>query len=136
MAYTPSSPVRQNSSTTTKPRSSTFTPVPSRPSRSANGRRPTDTTTASTSTCSSSPKWTVVPPASFGVWPVTFTPVRMSIFFFLKLRTTTLVTSLSSPGSSLGNASRIVTWEPRSANVDANSQPMAPPPMTTMRGGM
>ena len=67
--------------------------------------------------------------------PVTMTFVRMSIFFFLKLRTTTLVTSLSSPGRSLGSASRIVTLEPRSANVEANSQPIAPPPMTTIRSG-
>ena len=46
-AHTPSTPVRHHSSTTTKPRSSTFTPVPSRPSESDSGRRPIDTTTVS-----------------------------------------------------------------------------------------
>ena len=59
----------------------------------------------------------------------------MSIFFLLKLRTTTLATSLSRPGRIFGSPSRIVTWAPRSANVEANSQPMAPPPMTAMRAG-
>ena len=70
-----------------------------------------------------------------GVWPSTLTPVRMSMFFFLKLRTTTLATSLSSPGRIFGRNSRIVTCEPRSANVLANSQPMAPPPITATRPG-
>ena len=59
----------------------------------------------------------------------------MSIFFFLNERTTTLATSLSSPGRIFGNASRIVTSDPRSANVEANSQPIAPPPMTATRCG-
>ena len=63
-----------------------------------------DTTTASTATSSPSERCTVVPPASFGVWPFTITPVRMAIFFFLKLRTTTLATSLSSPGRIFGSA--------------------------------
>ena len=80
-------------------------------------------------------KCTVVPPLSFGVWPLTLTDVRMSICFFLKLRTTTLATSVSRPGRIFGRPSRIVTFEPRSANVLANSQPMAPPPMTIIRSG-
>ena len=46
MAYTPGSPVRQYSSTSMKPRSVTLTAVPVRPSLSANGRRPTLTTTS------------------------------------------------------------------------------------------
>ena len=49
-------------------------------------------------------KWTVVPPSAIGVWPITLTPVRMSMFFFLKLRTTTLATSVSQPGEDLGQA--------------------------------
>ena len=57
------------------------------------------------------------------------------MFFFLKLRTTTLATSLSRPGRIFGRPSRIVTCEPRSANVLANSHPIAPPPMTTTRAG-
>ena len=55
---------------------------------------------------------------------------------FLNARTTTLATSLSSPGRILGSPSRIVTLDPRSENAEANSQPMAPPPMTAMRAGM
>ena len=38
---------------------------------------------------------------------------------------------MSQPGRILGSASSTVTWAPRSASIDANSQPMAPPPMTT-----
>ena len=58
------------------------------------------------------------------------------MFFFLKLFTTTAATSGSRPGRIFGRPSRIVTVEPRSANVDANSQPIAPPPMTAMRAGI
>ena len=98
------------------------------------------TTTASTSRSSAGPppdgsKCTVVPPLPFGVWPLTATDVRMSICFFLKLRTTMLATSLSRPGRIFGRPSRIVTFEPTSANVLANSQPIAPPPMTIIRSG-
>ena len=56
-------------------------------------------------------------------------------FFFLKTCWTTRVTSSSQPGRILGSASRMVTSEPRSASVDANSQPIAPPPITTERRG-
>ena len=56
---------------------STLTAVPVRPSWSAKGRRPTDTTTASTSTGSPPSTRTVVPPLPVGLWPMTFTPVRM-----------------------------------------------------------
>jgi hypothetical protein len=52
-----------------------------------------------------------------------------------KLFTTTLVTSSSTPGRILGRPSRIVTLVPRSAIIEANSQPMAPPPITTAVGG-
>ncbi len=48
---------------------------------------------------------------------------------------TTCVTSLSQPGRILGSASRIVTFVPRSLIIDANSQPMAPPPITTAEPG-
>ena len=41
---------------------------------------------------------------SFGVWPVTMTPVRMSIFLRLNDRTTTLATSVSRPGRIFGQA--------------------------------
>ncbi len=62
-------------------------------------------------------------------------PVRTSMPRFLKERSTIEVTSLSQPGRILGSASRIVTWAPRSLIIDANSQPMAPPPMTTAVAG-
>src|SRR3954454_13377082 len=134
----PSSPVRQYSSTSTKPRSLTTTllPAASRPSESAYGRRPTDITTRSTSIDSPSPNCTVVPPPFLsGVWPVTFTPVRTSMPRCLNDRSTICVTSLSTPGSTFGSTSRIVTFVPRSLIIDANSQPMAPPPTTTAEPG-
>src|SRR3954447_23971942 len=138
MAQMPSSPVRQRSSTSTKPRSLTTTALsdPSRPSDSAYGRRPTDITTRSTSIDSPSPNCTVVPPPFLsGVWPVTFTPVRTSIPRCLNDRSTICVTSLSTPGSTFGSTSRIVTFVPRSLIIDANSQPIAPPPTTTAEPG-
>ncbi len=47
-----------------------------------------------------------------------------------KLRETTLATSSSQPGRILGRPSSTVTFTPRSASIEANSQPMAPPPIT------
>ena len=136
-ANTPGSPVRMYSSTSTKPRSSTSTFVPSRPRLSDSGRRPTETTTASTVMSSlPSPKWTTVAdPSSSGVWPVTITPVRTSMPRLLNDRSTTSATSLSQPGRIFGSASRTVTWYPRSDSIEANSQPMAPPPITTADEG-
>ncbi|CAB4599733.1 unannotated protein [freshwater metagenome] len=75
-------------------------------------------------------------PLPVGLWPVTATPVLIAIFFFPKERTTTLARSASRPGRIFGSPSRMVTSAPRSANVEANSQPMAPPPITAMRAGM
>src|SRR5918993_952833 len=129
-AHTPGSPVRMFSSTTTKPRSSTVTAVPSRPSSAVAGLRPTDTTTTS-ALIGSAPSTSTTVPFSPGSWPTTLTPVRTSMPRFLKDRSTTEVTSLSQPGRILGSTSRIVTCVPRSLIIDANSQPMAPPPMTT-----
>ena len=50
-------------------------------------------------------------------------------------RRTTLATSASQPARMLGRASRTVTLVPRSPIIDANSQPMAPPPMTAAEAG-
>ena len=47
----------------------------------------------------------------------------------------TCVRSLSRPGRILGRASRIVTWVPRSLIIEANSQPITPPPMIAARFG-
>ena len=83
---------------------------------------------------SSPPTWTTVA-SPFGVWPSTVAPVRTSIPRLLNDRATTATTSASQPGRSLGSASSTVTSVPRSLIIDANSQPMAPPPITTARAG-
>ena len=129
-AHTPGTVVRQFSSTTTNPRSFTSTPVASSPSVSGAGRRPTEMTTVSTVIVSPSPKLSVTP-SDVVCWPVTATPVRMSMPRFLNERSTTRVASSSQPGRILGAYSRIVTLVPRSLIMEANSQPMAPPPITT-----
>ena len=54
---------------------------------------------------------------------------------FLNDRSTTLAASASQPLRIWGSASRIVTSVPRSPIIDANSQPIAPPPMTTADPG-
>ncbi len=54
---------------------------------------------------------------------------------FLNERTTTSATSRSHPGRIFGSASKSVTWTPRSDIIEANSQPMAPPPITTTEPG-
>ncbi len=54
---------------------------------------------------------------------------------FLNERETAPETSASQPGMSDGSTSRTVTCVPRSAIIDANSQPTAPPPMTTADAG-
>ena len=41
----------------------------------------------------------------------------------------------SSIGISFGSISMIVTSEPKRLKIDANSQPMIPPPRTTSRPG-
>ena len=46
-----------------------------------------------------------------------------------------LAASASSCGIRLGSISMIVTSEPKRAKIDANSQPMIPPPRTTRRFG-
>ena len=62
-------------------------------------------------------------------------PVRMSMPRRLNDRTTTSATSLSTPGRIFGRASRMVTCTPMSDSIEANSQPMAPPPITTADSG-
>ena len=85
-------------------------------------------------TDSPSPKPTVVP-VPLGVWPFTVTPVWTLIPRLRNDRATTLTTSRSHPVSSDGRASSTVTWLPRSENIEANSQPMAPPPITAIDAG-
>ena len=57
----------------------------------------------------------------------------MSMPRFLKERPTTLATSVSQPARIAGRASSTVTVVPMSASSDANSQPIAPPPITAAR---
>ena len=54
---------------------------------------------------------------------------------FVNARTTVCATCWSTPVSICGSASRIVTSAPTSTRNDANSQPIAPPPMTATRAG-
>src|ERR1019366_8823842 len=133
-AQTPSTLVRMYSSTCTKPRSSITTSLPSARRPSVNGRRPTERITASTVTDSPSPKETVVP-LPFGLCPLTVTPVCTAIPRFRNDRFTTATTSSSQPVNNVGNASSTVTWLPRSLNIEANSQPIAPPPMMATDAG-
>ena len=74
-------------------------------------------------------------PVPDGSCPVTLAPVRIVIPRFWNDRTTTLATSASQPGRIFGRNSRMVTLAPRSENVEANSHPMAPPPITTSDDG-
>jgi hypothetical protein len=126
-ANTPSSSVRQYSSTSTKPLSSSPTFVPSRP-RLQSGRRPTDITIVST-VIESSLSLSVVPPLAR---LVTLDPhAGAHVDASLLERAGDDVGDVAvDPGRSLGRASSSVTWVPRSLIIDANSQPMAPPPIT------
>ena len=54
---------------------------------------------------------------------------------FLNARWTTEATSVSHPARIEGRPSRMVTLVPMSASMDANSHPMAPPPMTAAVAG-
>ena len=133
----PASPVCMYSSTSRNPARRPRRRCSSRPRLADSGRRPTEIDDRVDRRRSSpSPKWTVVPdPPSFGLWPCTVTPVRTSMPRFLNDRATTSTTSLSQPGRSLRQRLEEVTWDPRSASIEANSQPMAPPPMTTADSG-
>ncbi len=59
----------------------------------------------------------------------------MSMPRFLNERTISRTMSSSHPGKIASSASRIVTFEPRSANSEANSHPTTPPPITTTEAG-
>ena len=109
-AHTPSAPVRMVASATTNPRSSITTPVPGASRPSVRGRRPTETTTASTASFSPSPNATTVPrPDGSGVWPCSCTPALTSIPRFRNDRATVLTTSSSQPLRMVGRASKTVT---------------------------
>ena len=88
----------------------------------------------STSSLSPPSKTTAVWSPS-GSCPVTMTPVRTVIPRLVNDRMITLATSWSQPGRILGKASSSVTRTPRSDSIEANSQPMAPPPITAAERG-
>ena len=69
------------------------------------------------------------------MWPARVTPAFTSMPRFLNERTTVRTTSSSQPLRMEGSASKMVTDEPRSENMEANSHPMAPPPMTATDEG-
>ena len=59
----------------------------------------------------------------------TCTPVCTLMPRFVNARTTVCATCWSTPARTCGSASRIVTSAPTSTRNDANSQPIAPPPI-------
>ncbi len=130
MANTPSSPVRQNSSTTTNPRSSTLTPTPSSPRRSANGRRPTehdDRFDLDVLAVAEAARW--CRPCSFGGWPLDHHPgADVDLLLLEAIFTTTLARSLSRPREDLRQALEDRRPRRRGRRAPrANSQPIAPP---------
>ena len=74
-------------------------------------------------------------PSARGSWPCTVTLVCTPMPRLRNERRTTLATSVSHPARMLPSASSTVTSTPRSPIIEANSQPMAPPPMTTADAG-
>ena len=55
---------------------------------------------------------------------------------FLKSRSSSLLISSSSTGTTRGSISRMVTSAPKLLKIDANSTPTAPEPMTTSDFGI
>ena len=76
-----------------------------------------------------------MPPPGVGVCPCRVTPALTSILRFLNDRATVRTTSSSHPLRMVGSASNTVTEVPRSENMEANSHPIAPPPMTATDAG-
>src|SRR6266498_1729217 len=115
-------------------RLSNSTPMLSSPRPSTSGARPTDTSIRSACTVSPSPKYTVssLPESSTFVHclpRLSAMPRRPNCF------ASSFAASASSWGISVSSISMIVTSEPKRRKIDANSQPMIPPPRTTRRRG-
>ena len=62
-------------------------------------------------------------------------PVLNAIFRFRNARSSVLLQSASSAGTSRGSASTIVTLVPNDVHADANSTPITPPPRITADSG-
>ncbi len=127
--------VRRNSSTTTWPRSVTSTPISSRPMPAACERRPTDTSSFSARTSVPSSSRAVTPSSRYSVISATWRPRWTSTPSFSIRRWNWLAVRLSMPASSRGRISTIVILVPRGAKRLANSQPITPPPTTSIDSG-
>ena len=104
---------------------------------SVKGRRPTATTSLSTSidwlpALSSYSTLTLSEPA---LADVTFAPRRISSPCFLNARPASFATSRSAINKKSSIASRIVTLAPRRAQTLPNSRPITPAPTTPSRSG-
>ena len=109
-------------------------PLGTRPA--VNGRRPTETIDGVDRDLSRPRRSSPSSRSRSGVCPVTFTPVWTAIPRFRNDRATTADhVARRIRSAETGSASRTVTWLPRSENMEANSQPMAPPPMMATDAG-
>src|SRR4051812_30892074 len=126
--------VRRWSSVAMPLRLSYSTPASSSPMPSTSGPRPTETSIRSQSTVSPSPKCTVseLPFCSTFVhcFPSCSVMPRLPKAF-----ASSFAASASSCGISASSISTIVTTEPKRLKIDANSEPMMPPPRMTRRFG-
>ena len=133
IAYTPGTLVCSVASTVTNPRSSA-TPTSSYPRPEVFGPRPT--ATSSTSASITSPPATVTcTPDSVSATDSNAVPVLKAIFRFRNARSSVLLQSASSAGTSRGRASTMVTLVPNEVQAEANSTPITPPPRTTADSG-
>src|SRR3954466_13251479 len=115
-------------------RLSKSTPASSSPTPSTTGPRPTETNIKSQSTDSPSPKCTV----SALPFCSTFVHCLPSCSVIPRLPNafaSSFAASASSCGISASSISTIVTSEPKRLKIDANSEPMMPPPRMTRRFG-
>ena len=115
-------------------RASNCTPAASSPIPSTSGPRPTATSIRSHSTVSPSPNHTVSAFPRCSTWvhclPSCSVMPRLPNAF-----ASSFAASASSCGISVSSISITVTSEPNRLKIDANSQPMMPPPRMTSRRG-
>ena len=118
----------------TKPRSIVI-PASSYPQPAVYGPRPTATSSRSAFSTVPSSSVTITPESSC-LTPWKRTPVLNAIFRLRKARSTIFDAHGSSSGTSVGNASTMVTSVPNDAQVEANSTPITPPPSTIAFSGI
>mmetsp|Transcript_9832 Transcript_9832/g.41814 ORF Transcript_9832/g.41814 Transcript_9832/m.41814 type:complete len:223 (+) Transcript_9832:596-1264(+) len=126
-------------STFTRPSLSVSTPAASRPSPFVNGRRPVATSTTSASMVVASPpaEGSIVSSMPVAVFfaAVTFFSILKSKPCFLSARWNVLRICASMGGQMSFPNSTTVTLEPRRLHTEPSSNPITPPPITTMRSG-